>query len=414
MKKRKKITRIVFFVLALVVAVTAFTVGVMSLTRRDSGYYDIDFTTEGNAVLYASGLHLTYYAEGSSSEIRLTTNAVQKSYTEYALNAFKLLDARSTYEGITNIASINASPGVMVKVSPLLFETLWDAYGRTNDSYSIFAGALHTQWEILRYLDDPESFDPLNDPDKRALMQKHAEWIHTPGAFDLEFDRENSSVKLVLSHEYLAWAQENEVDLPVLDLNVLHDAYLMQAIVKGMREAGYTAGFLRSDSGLYVYMEGLSQRPSFAITGLIGNMETIAAALENKAPVAFLRFTAFAPAGTRYGYYMIEQGGQRFYRHLYPSLESGDYRNRLMSLFLAGSADDLVSLSCTIAALNDLDAADKIRQTVSLLSPDVFAAYTLTDDPAALYIKPSQAGGIHSFPEKSSFTVHDLSAEEAN
>ena len=409
--KKKKIVRIVLFALALVIAVYAFTSGVMALTHRESGYYGVEFTAEGKAVLYRSGLHMTYYADGSSNEIRQRINEVQKQYTSFALDAFRRFDAEQTYEGYTNIASLNAAPNTEIKVDQTLFDTLERAYRLQSDTYSIFAGALHGQWETLRYLDEPEDFDPLSDPDKRALLEKLAEWINTPGTFDLSFDSEKTTVKLTVSEEYLAWAAENEIDRSVLDLNVLHDAFLLESVSQALREKGYTDGFLYTDTGLYVYMRGAAKDISFTLTGLDGQTEVTVATLNAQSPACFVRFTAFAPDGAGYGYYAVERDGRRVFRHLYPDIADGKYRNQLMTLFLLGGEDSIVDLTCAAASLNGKASPEEIKTCAAALPKSSFAAYTLQGDAAKpLYIRNGSSRKGFAPVAESGFGVVDIQA----
>ena len=389
---KKKVIRLVLFVLMLGVAVYSFTNGIMSLTKRESGYYDVDFTAEGNAVLYRSGLHFVCRAEGTSNAIRRRLNEMQKLYTALTLDAFKLYDARQTYEGYVNIASINALPNTAVEISEPLFTTLETIYGLDRNAYSMFAGGLHGQWETLRYLEDPDSFDPLNNTDRRELLSQFARWLSMPGTFDMEFDRDSLSVKLIVSREYLSWAQENEISYPVLDLNVLHDACLIERVAGDLLSKGCSDGYLYTDSGLYVYLPGEEKTTAFTLTGYDGTSEIAVATLLADVPVTFCRFTAFAPEGMLYGYYVTEQEGKRFYRHLYPDILSGEYQNQLMTLFLLDAEHSALALACILADLNSLQSPFGIERYVEALPESTFAVWTLQNDgEKRLYVRDGGA-----------------------
>ena len=400
--------RILLCAVAVAIAVYAFTSGIMALAHRDSGYFDIGFTAEGNAVLYQSGLHLRYYAEGSSNEIRRLTNQVQKLYTTLALEAYKLLDERAVYEGLSNIASINAAPNSWVSVPESLYAVLESANSLHSEHYSLFSGALHAQWETLRYLEDPAEFDPANDGDKKALLARHAQWLRTPGTFSLDFDKDNTAVRLNVSDAYLSWAQENGIDAPVLDLNALHDAYLMKAVAQSLRAQGYNDGYLYTDSGLYVYLSGAGQGISFTVNAYDGEKEIAVAALNASSPLSLVRFTAYAPEGAQYGYYTVEKDGKPLYRHLYPDIASGEYCDQLMTLYLAAGENDILDIALRCAEWNGLKTPEEISACAAKLPENTFAAYTLQDGSKTLYIREGNAvKGVTLDPE-SSFAVQSI------
>ncbi len=404
--KKKRIIRIVFFVLALAIAIYAFTNGIMSLAHRESGYYDVDFTAEANATLYGSGLHLVYYAEGSSNAIRETLRNVQRVYTDSALRTYKLLSADQTYEDVVNIASVNASPGQWLDISQDLLLVLESAQSAgQGGGYSIYAGALHRAWRTLRYLDEPDAFDPANDPEKEELFRRLAAWIAAPGTFSLELDKHNNRARLDISDEYTAWALENEIDAPVLDLNVLHDGYMLSAVSALLKQAGYTSGYLYTDSGLSMYLDPNGKEIPFSLLTRDGEQ----ARVNLKSPFSSVRFSAFAPEGQRYNFYTLTDGDSTLYRHPYPDIQSGLYTDLLMTCSVASAKQTPQALSLFMAQINALGDRYALDSYIARLPEDVFVFYTLQNDSEkTLYIRQSVPSAPLSLPEEGAWKIVSL------
>ena len=105
------VRRLILFILFAVLAVGSFTYGVIQLGRRESGYQTIETRDAYGDVLFRSGLTLRYWAEGTSADIRELTGRVSGVYSDSLYSHFRLLDPDQTWEGVTNLASLNRNPG---------------------------------------------------------------------------------------------------------------------------------------------------------------------------------------------------------------------------------------------------------------------------------------------------------------
>ena len=65
--------RVVFFVVAVVVAVGAFSYGISALVAKQSGYHLIEASAGSDAPFYNKGITFGYYLEGSSGAIKKAT-----------------------------------------------------------------------------------------------------------------------------------------------------------------------------------------------------------------------------------------------------------------------------------------------------------------------------------------------------
>lgn len=376
---RKRIIRFFLFLLAVAVAVTAFATAVRGWLHRDSGYYDVDYSAQTATELFDSGVHLKYYLSGSSADIRAKLREVQGAYSDQLLWISRQMDAKNTYEGITNLASLNAAPGEWVEIGEALEKVLRDAKDRTaqRGPYSLFAGPLHQEWQTLRYLDEPQSRDPLNDEEEAALLAALTGFIGDGISFSL--DLEAGRARLNVSEDYRAWAKEQEIDAPVLDLNLMKDAYVLHDLACAMTQMGYTAGYLYTDSGLSVLLNTAGEMAYALVGGKAGEAVEIGQ-VKLPSPSAFCQFTAFSLTGEKYGYYTLEQEGKTVYRHPFASALTGYPEQVILTAGVGGEMDQLPNLAEAMLSLCGCQTPDDAEKLLAGLPEGCFAAYTLQEN----------------------------------
>ena len=407
MKQKKPWPRIIAFLIAVGIAIASFTIGIMQYAHRETGYYEVGYSNAANAEVYDSGVHLLYYAEGGSSFIRQHLNEVQRVFSDDLLQYYRLLSAEKTYEGLNNIAALNAAPEQALKVDAVLYAVLKDAYARheMQEGYHLFSGVLHTEWQSMRYLEEPEQTDPLLNDDEAEFLKVLTSQLARKEQFSLEFDDNNSTVTLHISEEYRNWTEQNEIEAPVLDLNLLHDAYLLQLVAMRMTAQGYTDGYLYTESGISISLgkQGNMEYSLYAV-GESG-VETIAVTALQQ-PAAFCSFTVVSPTEERYGYYKIELEGKPYYRHPYVNVKNGSFSNVLMTAALGGTSEQAVDLAYVMLVLNSLESAEAVAEYVSVLPQEIISAYTLQNDTERILYTGSPAEEIKM--QDNTFTLLEL------
>ena len=407
MKQKKPWPRIIAFLIAVGIAIASFTIGIMQYAHRETGYYEVGYSNAANAEVYDSGVHLLYYAEGGSSFIRQHLNEVQRVFSDDLLQYYRLLSAEKTYEGLNNIAALNAAPEQALKVDAVLYAVLKDAYARheMQEGYHLFSGALHTEWQSMRYLEEPEQTDPLLNDDEAEFLKVLTSQLARKEQFSLEFDDNNSTVTLHISEEYRNWTEQNEIEAPVLDLNLLHDAYLLQLVAMRMTAQGYTDGYLYTESGISISLgkQGNMEYSLYAV-GESG-VETIAVTALQQ-PAAFCSFTVVSPTEERYGYYKIELEGKPYYRHPYVNVKNGSFSNVLMTAALGGTSEQAVDLAYVMLVLSSLESAEAVAEYVSALPQEIISAYTLQNDTERILYTGSPAEEIKM--QDNTFTLLEL------
>ncbi|MBO4836997.1 MAG: hypothetical protein J5564_04810 [Clostridia bacterium] len=382
LKDKKTLFRLIAFLAAVAAAVIAFTTGILQIGHRDPGYYDVGYSDPGKAEVYGSGIHLLYYEEGASSTIRLHLNEVQKAFTASLQRAWRLTDPDQTYEGIVNIASLNHSPGQMLEIGGDLQAILADALGRTQrgEGYSLLAGPLYREWQSLLYLDEPNDFDPLYNADEARRLSALTEWVNRPDACSLSL--ENGMAGLMVSTEYVSFLSEEEVEWPVLDLNLMRDAYLMDLVARDLRSQGYIDAYLYSDSGCSLWLQHMDTH--YTLYGCDGEKAMDAGILSWSSPSSFCQFTAFSLREDGYGYY---RAGDSL-RHPFVSVMSGMPENVLQALALAGGEEELTDLAYQTAILCMQPDRAGVQARLDALPDNVFYACTYMSEPDSPVIRP--------------------------
>ena len=82
--------RIAAFVLAFLAALTAFSMAITGIGRKEEGYYQIETNPDEEAFLYAGGIAFVYHFEGSSSDIRSALNELKNYYSVALKRAYQI------------------------------------------------------------------------------------------------------------------------------------------------------------------------------------------------------------------------------------------------------------------------------------------------------------------------------------
>lgn len=297
--------RAIGFVIALVVAVAAFSFGIASIGNKEPGYYDIEATASESAERYALGFTLTLYFDGESNAIKEQMSRAQEVYSTALLRAYMLLDTDNTYDGVVNLATLNASLGQRVEVGDELLAVLTDAWEKTQQGrgYHLFAGALVHEWESILTLADAVEYDPLRNTDSAARIHSVYERTMQPNVFDLVV--EGNTVCLSVAQDYLAFLNENEYAAAVVDTNLLHDAYLLAIVRDALEAQGFTNGYLVSDSGLTVSLSAHSGNGAYCFYSLIGDEPTQTATVTMQPGSAASLLRSFPLVEDEFMYYSV-------------------------------------------------------------------------------------------------------------
>ena len=370
--------RLILTILFFLIAVAAFTVGVLSIGRKYPGHQTIEAKTDAEALLYNKAVGFRYYLDGSSNQIKRGINALTEVYTPLLSAAYKELDHQNTYTGVIGLATINRNMGTELVVSSRLYDILKDAYARTLEKkgFNMFAGALYKEWESILILEDPQDFDPSNSAFQAQRIAAIAAMVNDLDNFKLEFvNDEIHSVRLTVSQKYLDFCRENEIDAPVLDLNILRDAYRLDMIAQGLSEAGYTDGYLYTAEGLVLNMS--SRVLGYDLYTLEGTTETVYASIQVGGPFGANTLTAFG-MGSSYSY---RTTNPRYYRSRNFNVQTGDFSNIILSVTVIGNGISAVDAVLIDTELNNLATEAQVADYAATLETrGLLVSYTLQSD----------------------------------
>lgn len=380
--------RVVLFVVAVVVAVGAFSYGISALGAKQSGYQLIEASADSDAPFYNREISFGYYLEGSSGAIKKATKELVGVYTPILTAAYKQLDSSTEYAGAVSIGALNRHLGEEVGVSAELYDVLKDAYARTLErrNFNMFAGALYAEWKSVLILDDPAGFDPLTNEDMAARFADIAAQVSNLDNFSLEFlDDERHIVRFSVSDGYAAFCKEMEIEAGALDLNLLANAYRLEMIASALEDLGFTDGYLLSQDGLAITLSGCRQQ-GYALYGMEDGsiVERGSFVVEGRSSKAFM---AAFPLGSYSGsYYSVVDGRLR---HLFFDTSTGEIHDVVMACTLVsldwkegGLVDDMAYLvdMCALSSKDSvIEAIVSLGNSSGSASGDVFVDLVFQD-----------------------------------
>ena len=370
--------RIIGFVLALAVAVGAFSYGVVGIGRKESGYHVIEASPDEEAVMFDKNIEFQVYFDGSSDEIKQAIKEIGAAWSPALQRVYKLLDGDNEYRGFVNIATLNAHPGEDLAVGEELYRVLMDAQelSRSDPAYNLFAGPYYRAWRDIRYLSDPEDFDPLRSDTERERLQRLLKAAEEPGSCAIvPVDEEKHILRLEISEDYLALLRETEQEGPVLDLGVLHDAYELRLLRDAMARAGYGNGYISMASGVTAVLPG-NPGGELCLYGRSGEGVSPAAVTPAVGGRAASVSRCFAREEGEPNYYELD-GALR-----HPWLPaSGEYRSLLLGALVV--TDDPVEAVLLNLRLQDCATADELESLAASSGAEI--AYILNDGGQTVY-----------------------------
>jgi len=377
--------RTVFFLIAVVVAITAFALAIGRLTHKEEGYYQINPTLSEEVSHAGDGIFLTCYLEGESRDIREDLNRLKAIYSAELERSYKLLDAEKEYEGYQNLATLNGSLGQTVEVGQELLKILADADNRSrkDNNFNLYAGYLMGEWDRILSLSQPEEYDPALNPDSRERLQEFAALCADTDNFSLIVENEEEGkVRIEVAEDFLKKSEALEAEGGILSLGRLKEAYRLDMLRRVLEENGFTTGYLTTNSGLSLALKDYSQGRLTLYGCEEGKAKQLAAlGFPTGGSAAMLRSFGMTEEETLY--YRIEYDGKILYRYPWFRVENGEYPGLLSSCVVISEQHDIVE---TAAQALNLYAAASEKELEGLAGEKGNrVVWTLTQDPKTLY-----------------------------
>lgn len=372
--------RVILFILALVVGIGAFGIGIYHIVNRETGYYEIKATADETAPLYAKGYTFYCYIDGKSDEIKSNMTKLGSLYSESLGRISRLLDAEQTYDGYINLATLNRRPNEDVVLPAELYEALADALKRTEGTgFSICSGTLRALWQELLYLEEPGEFDPAYNADQAERMQAVKEALLAPDAVRLELsDEQTHSARITVSDAYRAVLERCEIEAPFVDLDVLRDAYALRYVYRKLTENGVAKGYLKTERGLCIMLPE-TENGAVTIFGQIDGKPVHAAELSigHGDACCVLRSFSLGEAG----YY--ETDG--ILRHPWPGPEAEPNR-QLLTAWSVSRTGDIVGATLNVLTLYAAPYDELRALPASLATKQTSVALIAADAPQTILV----------------------------
>lgn len=294
--------RIFLLVCALAVGLFFIGWGVYQLLHRDYGWTEISVNA-GAGETDAWAFHLEYEVSGSA-EAKL----LEKEYSELAVYAHKCFHSSTVFDGVVNLADVNASPNTVLKVEPPLYDAL-RALTERGDRYLFLGPVYEVYANLFCSVSDVEaaSFDPRRDEETAAYIHELLPFILDPGAVSLSLLGEGQ-VRLEVSEEYLAFAEENQIS-SFIDLSWMANAFQIDCIADGLLRAGFRHGVLHSDDGFVRILDDRGERFSYPVYSRESGPLALMGEITVTGPMSLIRFRDWSGSDSLIDYcYTYEDG----------------------------------------------------------------------------------------------------------
>lgn len=156
--------------------------------------------------------------------------------------------ANTAYDGYVNLSDLNSQPNTALAVDPLLYAA-FQTIEASGSRMVYFAPLMESYRSLFSCADDETAaqFDTEKSGEMARFAQEIASFALDSEAVQVRLLPENT-LRLEVSPEYLDYARENELE-SFVDLGLLRNAFLCDAVAEELEQQGYVNGYLTSFDG---------------------------------------------------------------------------------------------------------------------------------------------------------------------
>ena len=246
MSVKEKWIRLAAMIFFIAVAAAAFTYLVFFFFSGETGYVDIS-DTSGKASC-GSEFVLTYQLGVSGTSPLAEKKAVTALYSEKVVYYYQLFHTAETFDGVTNMASLNRAVNRDLTVPSGLYEAL--AKAAADPGRNLYLAPIYAYYETLfasSYDEDAAAWDPARNDALREEYAQALAFIASDEHVSLQL-KKNNVVRLTVSKDYLAFADRVGYTAFV-DFAWMKNAFIADLLARDLTDAGYTHGTLSSLDG---------------------------------------------------------------------------------------------------------------------------------------------------------------------
>ena len=335
-EKHRKL-RWILVVALLVIGIFGIGVGLMRILNRDTGWQQVEVATDQSNC--SSQFVLQYQFSGSGAEATALYKKISAVYTDACIKAYEVFQVDVPSDAYENLYDINHNVNTVLSVDPLLY----DAFVKLEDTRYLYLGPIYAHYNSLIFNTSDELVEEL-DP---ALSQDAKDYITALAAFAADETAvqlqllDDYQVKLVVSQEYLAFAQEHEIE-NFLDLRYMENAFIIDYLAQCLEEKGFTRAVLSSCDGYTRNLESLEYF-NFNIFDRVENTIYPAGVMAYQGPIAMVYLKDYQMAQSDAYYrqsgdhlvHTLVDPADGFYRTSANQLVSYQYDGKCVDVLLA-------------------------------------------------------------------------------
>ena len=326
--------KIIIAAVLLVIGLTFIGIAIFKWFSYDSGWTRVE-TTMPSSESVASELIFLYELGVSDSSATSEYKSLSLLYTDLCSKAYRIFHADYGFEGVHNPYYINRNIGQEIEVDTALYHA-FEQIQETGNRF-LFAAPFYTEYvNMFASTEDysANEFDPYGSGQIAEYFAQLSAFTSSEEHVSLEL-LGNNKVKLIVSPEFYAFAQENAIDT-FIDFFWAKNAFIVDYIADSLVEKGYVYGTISAYNGFMRNFD-IRENVSYSYNLIaqyagdaydVGRYEYM-----GKNSIVFLR--SFKTNELDMNYYRYEDGTER---HAYVDVNDGLCKNSLDTL-IAYSSD---------------------------------------------------------------------------
>ena len=280
--------RIAFFILFLVIAASAFAFCVGTFFSVEPGWHEIEADSAGETNC-GSEFVFMYYLGGSGADAAVENKALKIVYTDVCEMAHKLFHNKEVFAGVNNVCYINQHPNEVIEVDRGLYHAF--EMIKQYENRNIYMAPVYSQYDEIFYCEDDSqlvNFDPRLNEEVADDYAKIAAFANDSAMIDVQLLGDNK-IKLYVSEEYLAYANENYI-VDFIDFFWMKNAFVTDYLAEEMIARGYTLGTISSYDGFTRILDSTENSYSFNLYDRVDLMIYQAAVMQSQGPQSMVYF----------------------------------------------------------------------------------------------------------------------------
>ncbi len=391
--------RAIFAAVFLVIGIAAIGIFVHSMLTTEPGWQTVELNLSEPSA--ADEFTLTYLFGTGEMSPAAENKLIESVYADACQKAYKLFDSELLFDGVSNVAYINAHINEEISVDPVLYDAFSkiEAYG----SRYLYLAPVYGEYDAAFFgIEMPSAaaeLDPYVNLEFAQELSTLAEYAASPEHISLNL-LGDSKIMLSVSEEYLEFAKEYGIT-SYIDFYRTKNAFIIDYLAQVLQENGFGCATITSYDGYTRNLDVRGDEYVFNIFDRVGGEVYRAAELYYTAPRAVVSFRDY-PASEResYNYYMY---GDRI---ISPFIDTADglYRCAVSSLTAYSGHMGCADVLLRVLPVYISDAVD--AEALESLADDKI--YSVWCEDSVIYSTDEKARieGIYSDEERGYTLAH--------